>query len=242
MKKKRNWKLLLPMAIIISALFAIAGCQKPNSPPTPTPEAPVITVKVVPSGTLAYGDSASISWSVTGTDVTVVLNGKKVKTNETYSTGRLLADKTYHLFATNSGGTVDSSFTIKVGNWTTSTYGLISHGYWIFGSLSEKGYYNNYQWYVFTKDQTDPGYYSDAYYFHPDGVYELKNRYTGKLIVSNQWNLVGDTLTFKGGESSFVSKVTDDTLSTETSNFIVGNDGKQHLAYIRLIYIRDTTK
>ncbi len=240
MKKNSFLKELSLMAIILSVLLFVAGCTKPDNPPAPTPVAPVITLSGVTTDTLNYGDSTSFSWSVTGKDVTVVLNGKAVKTNETYSTGRLFANKDYKLFAINAGGTVDSSFTIKVGDWTTSVYGIISHKHWIFGSISEKSVLTNNEWVVSSKDNTAPGFYTEAYYFLPNGIWQTRVRATNKIKSSGHWDVRGDSLIYKEGSHALILQAKKDTLSLETSNYVTDVYGK-NLVYGRLIYIRENS-
>jgi len=240
--KKNSLLKELSLVVAILSILIFAGCTKPKTPPTPKVKAPVIHLNGVIADTLNYGDSTSFSWVVSGKDLTVVLNGKAVKASETFSTGRLLANKTYKLFATNDGGTVDSTFYIKVGDWTTSTYGIISHKHWIFGSYAEKGYSTNNLWLILTKEETNPAEYTIAYYFSPNGVWQIKNRITSKLITSGNWDIKGDSLIYKEGYHALILQAKEDTFAIETSNYVTDPDGKSRLYYLKTTYIRDTTK
>jgi len=238
--KKNSLLKELSLVVAILSILIFAGCTK--NPPAPTPVAPVITLSGVVTTPLNYADSTSFSWSVTGKNIIVSLNGKKVSPTGTYSTGRLFTETTYKLSATNGGGTVSQTVAIKVGDWTSSMYGMISHSYWIFGSISEKSDLTHNLWYVFTKDETDPGFYTDSYYFYSNGIFDTKNRYTNDLISSHRWDLAGDVISFEGGDSGIVTQATEDTLTIVGESSFADSTGKEHQAQIRNIYIRDTTK
>jgi len=234
MKNLKN----IPALLILLVIFVAVGCSKPNNPPAPIPDAPKITA-YVPAGILPYADSANFSWTVTGEISSVTLDGKDVSPSGSHNTGRLLVDQDYTLRATGPGGSDSKTIAIKVGDWMTSMYGMISHGYWIFGSISEKSDLTHNLWYVFTKDETDPGFYTDSYYFYPKGLFELRNRYTNDLISSHRWDLSGDVISFEGGDSGIVTQATEDTLTIVAKSSFADSTGERHIAYIRNIYIRD---
>jgi len=240
MKKNSLLKELSLMAIILSVLLFVAGCTK--TPPAPTPVAPSLTV-TFPQGTIPYGDSVSFSWEAEGKVSYVSLDGKEVAPIGSYQTKRLFDSvNTYKLTATGPGGSASKTIAIKVGDWTTSDYGIISHDYWIFGSLSQKSITTNNQWHVFSKDNTAPGFYTEAYYFLPEGVWQTRDRATDKIKDSGRWKIKEDSLVYEGGSRALILQATKDTLSTEVSNYSKNLDGTRDLVYTRLIYVRDTTK
>ncbi len=240
MKKNSFLKELSLMAIILSVLLFVAGCTK--TPPAPTPTAPTLTV-VYPQGTILYGDSTTFSWEAKGSVTEVTLNGKRVGFSDTYQTSRLFDSvNTYKLVATGPSGTASKSFTINVGDWTTSVYGLISHDHWIFGYLAENDSTTNYKWYILSKEETNPGFYTLAYYFDKLGVYTTKNRYTGKVISIHQWGLLNDTTMLLAGGKNYVSFINRDSLFSYQKSMANNLYGTEYPVKIGLLYIRDSTQ
>ena len=144
-------------------LFAV-GCTKTPGP-TPGPVTPPsIQLSGVETTTLNFGDSTSFSWQISGADkFSVFLNKKPMNAVDTYSTGRLLKDTTYTLKASNSAGTTADTVSYKVGDWTTSKYGMISHSYWMLDSIGYKTDTMS-SFYMYSRDQLNSKLFDDEFY------------------------------------------------------------------------------
>ena len=175
-------------------LFAV-GCVKTRGPvPTPTPKAPVIQLSNVNSLPLNFGDSTSFSWQIAGDGVTVSLNGKPFNATDSYNTGRLFADTTYKLTAKNLGGSVSDTVSYKVGDWTTSKYGFISHSYWMFDSV---GYKTDTMpdFTMISRDEINEKLYDDMFYYDKNGTLTVRSKSGTQSTYTHPWRfLPGDTL------------------------------------------------
>ncbi len=135
MKAKRFFSVLVSLFI----LSVLIKCSSPSSggtvvvtPPPPKVDPPVLTVNYS-TDTLGYGDLAAFSWKVTkDPNAKVTLNGNAVPKDGSYTSDRLFAKTTYKLVATGKGGSDNKSFDINVGDWSTSIFGLLTHGSWLF--------------------------------------------------------------------------------------------------------------
>ena len=114
------------------------GCQEPDVVPEPLPPIEIILPPVVSASadtTINYGDSISINWSVKNSvTCNVAVIGSK-----TFNT--LLKDATISIVATNTSGSTTKTISIKVRDWTSSTFGLLTHAKWknvIFERLNSK--------------------------------------------------------------------------------------------------------
>lgn len=179
---------------------------------TPKP-APIIKLSGVTSQTLPFADSTSFSWVVTNAN-SVTLNNKSVQAHATCKTGRLLADTTFDLVATGDGGTADISFTISVGDWKTSNYGVISHKPWTFDSLAVSFVSDTSGFYTYKPDEVDPSFIGEKYTFAPNGDY-TDVLASGKVVLSGKWSLSGDSLSYglkAGVKWSKIIKLSDSLL------------------------------
>ncbi len=228
-------------------LLFVAGCQK-NPGPTPIPAKPVITISGVVTSALPYGDSTNFSWVVTGKSVYASLNGKEVSLSGAYNTGRLFADTSYKLSATNDGGTTSAIINLKVGDWTTSTYGKVSHSYWVFDSLGYNTYPGNSTVFtMYTDQEMDPAYFTDQYYYFPTGMYVMKNKNTGRTIALDQWRLLpNDTIVIANVEKYGIKILTKTKMvlvdpiweSYDSNGNGVAN--AQRRAWLKWVYKRDS--
>jgi len=166
----------------------------PDPIPTPDPVNPVIVITGLPADSVIYGDSVKFSWNIKNY-VSANLNGTEIKASDSKSTGRLLNDTTYEIKAVGPyGGTADTSFTIKVKDWKSSKFGLISHSYW---NIISEGYkidtmsdysmtdsLNLNQWILDQK-----------WYFNSDGSFVIQSTDPDYTTINSSWELLpGDTI------------------------------------------------
>jgi len=116
--------------VLVILTLPFTGCKK-TDPPSPPPESiPTLTVTVTPDGDLPYGKEITISWTATNTN-SITINGKyQISPSNGSFKLRLFRDTTFQIIARNVTQTAKVDKSIKVGDWTTSKLGLITHAPW----------------------------------------------------------------------------------------------------------------
>jgi hypothetical protein len=85
---------------------------------------------VSPDGDLPYGKEITISWTATNTN-SITINGKhQMSPSNGVFKLQLFRDTTFQIIARNVTQTAKVDKSIKVGDWTTSKFGLITHAPW----------------------------------------------------------------------------------------------------------------
>jgi len=184
--------------VFLAVIFFIAGCTKnpptPDPIPTPDPVNPVIVITGLPADSVIYGDSVSFSWNIKNY-VSATLNGAEIKAIDSKSTGRLLNDTIYEIKAVGPyGGTADTSFTIKVKDWKSSKFGLITHGYWVVYSFAYK--LDTMPDYIITNSGSsiDPRNKDMEEFYYPDGTTTLKSKSGAFQPITSRWRIIKDSL------------------------------------------------
>jgi hypothetical protein len=96
---------------------------------------PWIKLTVEPSGiVLPYGDTCTVSWEIANLSM-VYLNGEPVDTYRNKKVLRLFADTKFTLTGKFGDYTFTDEQEVQVGDWTTSTFGLVSYYPWRYDSL-----------------------------------------------------------------------------------------------------------
>ena len=96
---------------------------------------PWIKLTVEPSGiVLPYGDTCTVSWETANLSM-VYLNGEPVDTYRNKKVLRLFADTKFTLTGKFGDYTFTEEQEVQVGDWTTSTFGLVSYYPWAIDSL-----------------------------------------------------------------------------------------------------------
>ena len=180
-------KFLPTLGLIFSVLMVGSllfwGCEKlPSIPPTQPPTQPKVEMSVAPSGILPYGTVCTISWSSSDAK-TVTLNRKTV--GPTGSTAdRLFKDTVYTLTATNEYLSAKSEIEVKVGDWTSSFYGLVSYYPWKLKELQIILQSNNA---VVFKDEIPEEDREKRFYYHKNG-----DLVTNFLSYTAKWSISDD--------------------------------------------------
>jgi len=111
-------RILVP-AVLVVALFAVAGCKKKQpplpvetAPPPPTVQAPTAQITATPS-VVSAGDQVVLSWR-TADATTVTLEGIGDVPSSGVKTVTPTASTSYHLIATGAGGTADATARVTV--------------------------------------------------------------------------------------------------------------------------------
>ena len=117
MNKYRSTRLTGRIAALLVGLLIVAACGQPTVPPTG--DAPVIASFTADPTTIAPDDSSTLTWTVTGDDVTITINdgdtdivtdGDLTGTTDVTPT----TTTTYTLTATNDFGTDTATVTVTV--------------------------------------------------------------------------------------------------------------------------------
>lgn len=101
---------------------------------------------------------------------------------------------TYTVVATNDTKTATVAVTVNVGDWTTSTYGIITHGYWRVTSnylVSHTPDGDITYTTIFTPEDL-----AEQWYFKDDGTYEVHNPDGSQVGSSSTWHLNADSTQF----------------------------------------------
>jgi len=165
---KENWVLVIGMIIILGT--HLVGCEKvPLPPPVVEPEelAPTLELSVTPEGVIPYGEERVVlSWETDNANQVRVNDQRQVAVKSGTHTivERIFKDTTFHVQAINIKKMVEKLITIPVGDWTTSTFGLVSYYPWKYKAqrFSRDGV-------VLADFRLDEEELSWIFYFHRDG-------------------------------------------------------------------------
>ena len=192
--KKENLVFLIGMIVILGT--HLVSCEKVPTPPVVDPELmPKLELSVTPQGEIPYGEVATLKWKTINA-LRVFVNDER---QENYKegnkgTGKLFKNTKFVVRATNVKLFTEETMEIEVGDWTTSTFGLVSYYPWKYKALrisSLDGKILDY-WIP------DPEVLSWIMYFHRDGRYTVSN-YSGVQywLVPNDSTIVINNATRK---------------------------------------------
>lgn len=190
---KFNMKTLIHLSMSVLLLIGtqlFLGCEKKPIIVPPVVLQPTVELTISPTGILNYGDNCTISWTSTNANGGVFLNNQSVGTSGGI-TKKLFRDTTFILRGVNGTLTATNQKDVKVGDWTTSKLGLITHGPWYLW-VSELQFGDNEPWYVQT---LSTGQYTDYMVFTLAG--KLSMYHSSGVIFGGpyDWNITGETLT-----------------------------------------------
>lgn len=193
--KKENLILIIGMVIILGT-HLVSCCKEPLPPPVVEPEelAPTLELSVTPEGVISYGEDGVVINFQTENANQVLVNGVRkpsVKSGTHTLNEKIFKDTTLNVKAINIKKMVEKSVTIKVGDWTTSTFGLVSKYPWRYDSLRISSLDGK----VLDQWEPDPELLSWVDYYHKDGTITYSNHPGLKI----PWSLPDDnSITMNG--------------------------------------------
>lgn len=135
---KENLILIIGMMIILGT--HLVSCEKVPTPPVVEPELmPKLELSVTPQGEIPYGGSIDVRWTADqNTNKVVVKVNGVIKATSSGSASRagalylgpLFKDLLVSVTATNVDLSTEVGKEVHVGDWTTSTFGLVSYYPW----------------------------------------------------------------------------------------------------------------
>lgn len=185
MKRKAKNRVILVSIMILLLGTLLLGCVKPDPPVGPEELKPTLEVSTTPAGVLPYGSEFTLSWTTTDAKSLLINNKKHYPVEAGSLKMRLFKDTIFEVRALNIVLSAKFDKEVKVGDWTTSKIGLITHSPWRF--TANKRYRDGIliRDYILTEDEKN-----EIYTFFLDGKYTVY-RY-GVRIGSDDWSLSSD--------------------------------------------------
>jgi hypothetical protein len=211
---------------VITAIAYGEGDQTSKDVKTITvtmPPAPVITISGLPE-MVRYGDPATFTWDISGVYTTATLDGKTVGATGSFTTKMLLASEEHNIVVTSPSGNVEKKFSINVGDYTTSPFGLLTSGTWVLVKSEE----------LLRSDES-----FRASYPPGESIYTYKTDFTAIRIWNGKtynktWKLLDNEKTLFNGGTYIIKQLTKDTLLLYESTLFLSDDR------IIEIYIKNT--
>jgi hypothetical protein len=138
---KKHFLTPLTALLLLAVGLLVCGCEKEPPPPPPVVDSelvPTLELSVTPEGVIPYGEGSVVINFQTKDANQVLVNGVRkpsVKLGTHTIKEKLFKDTTLVVKAINIKKMVEKSVTIQVGDWTTSTFGLVSYYPWRKDSL-----------------------------------------------------------------------------------------------------------
>ncbi|MDD2312860.1 MAG: hypothetical protein PHT14_09980 [Petrimonas sp.] len=165
--------LLTPLTalLLLAGGLLVCGCEKEPPPPPPVVDSelvPTLELSVTPEGVIPYGEGSVVINFQTKDANQVLVNGVRkpsVKLGTHTIKEKLFKDTTLVVKAINIKKMVEKSVTIQVGDWTTSSFGLVSYYPWKYKALSVSSFEGK----ILDYWIPDPEPLSWVFYYHRDG-------------------------------------------------------------------------
>lgn len=168
MRKQKNFLISISgLMFILGALIIQSCCKPPLPPPPPVEEEKNPTLEVsFPEEEIPYGEKDIVlSWTTTNAK-SVYVNGIKRSGKSHTILDRLFQDSTFVFRAVNVKKEVEEEITLNIGDWTTSTFGMVSYYPWRYKKLSVSNMENKeLAWWEVPQGQEDW-----IFYYHKNGV------------------------------------------------------------------------
>ena len=168
---KKHFLTPLTALLLLAGGLLVCGCEKEPPPPPPVVDSelvPTLELSVTPEGVIPYGEGSVVINFQTKDANQVLVNGVRkpsVKLGTHTIKEKLFKDTTLVVKAINIKKMVEKSVTIQVGDWTTSTFGLVSYYPWKYKALSVSSFEGK----ILDYWIPDPEPLSWVFYYHKDG-------------------------------------------------------------------------
>jgi len=195
---RKNLILIIGMMVILGT--HLVSCCKEPLPPVVEPEElePTLELSVAPEGVVPYGEERVVlGWTTTNATQVRVNDQRQVAVKSGTHTipERIFKDTTFHVQAINVKKMTKKSITIPVGDWTTSTLGLVSYYPWRYKALG----ISNIKGEILDYWIPDPELLSWIFYYHRDGRITFSPNLSNK---TESWSLQGDSTIVENGTAS----------------------------------------
>ena len=188
---KKHFLTPLTALLLLAGGLLVCGCEKEPPPPPPVVDSelvPTLELSVTPEGVIPYGEGSVVINFQTKDANQVLVNGVRkpsVKLGTHTIKEKLFKDTTLVVKAINIKKMVEKSVTIQVGDWTTSTFGLVSYYPWKYKALSVSSFEGE----ILDYWIPDPELLSWVFYYHRDG--KISYSFTEEIA---SWLIEGDTI------------------------------------------------
>lgn len=218
---KKHFLTLITALLLIAGGLLVCGCEKePPPPPEVEPELqPTLELSVTPEGEIPYGDGLDIRWTADNNTNKVVLkvNGKIKETrygsnsrNGAFYIDRLFKDALVTIVATNVNLSVEEEKEVHVGDWTSSTFGLVSYFPWKYKSQTLSSLDGKLLATIGLTEEEK----SWVFYYHKNGTRTFSNHPN----ITESWYIKNDsTLVYNGVERKLEVDEDEMTISYQTT-------------------------
>ena len=188
------------------------------------PDAPVITV-TAPTEQIPFYETAKVEWKVEGVFTKITLDGVQIsEPTGSKSFEKLTATASHTLVAEGPGGTTTKTFTINVGDWISSPFGVLAHAPW--GLTGLYGSYDKAEWIPYNIGRVE------RMELNLDGTYLYYS--DGERVGSGKWSIDGNQFT-RGGTVYEIKELTQNSFTIITKTY---TDPGQPDYYAKLVYTR----
>ncbi len=207
MKNRYTYR-LVPLLIFSTILLwpFFSGCKKESPPPEKQEVEPKVELTVTPEGVIPYGGSVDVRWTADqNTNKVVVKVNGVIKVTSSGSASRagalhlgpLFKDIMVEVIVTNVDLSTDVEKEVHVGDWTTSTFGLVSYYPWRYDSLGRSSLDGK----ILKRWEAAPELLSSVTNFHRDGRY-INSDYPTAVV---QWSVPdSNTIVINGSTSKLL--------------------------------------
>jgi hypothetical protein len=210
---KKHFLTLITALLLIAGGLLVCGCEKePPPPPEVEPELqPTLELSVTPEGEIPYGDVATLEWKTTNAFRLFINDERQDNYKEgNKGTGKLFKDTTYTVKAQRVTLFAQKSVTIEVGDWTTSTFGLVSYYPWKYDSIGISSLDGK----ILERWGLDPEILSWVVNFYKDGRYTVSSHPT----IVQYWSAPdNNTIVINGSTSKLQVNQKEMIISVQTT-------------------------
>jgi hypothetical protein len=217
---KKHFLTPLTALLLLAVGLLVCGCEKEPPPPEVEPELqPTLELSVIPEGEIPYGDGLDIRWTADNNTNKVVLkvNGKIKETrygsnsrNGAFYIDRLFKEALVTIVATNVNLSVEEEKEVHVGDWTSSTFGLVSYFPWKYKSQTLSSLDGKLLATIGLTEEEK----SWVFYYHKNGTRTFSNHPN----ITESWYIKNDsTLVYNGVERKLEVDEDEMTISYQTT-------------------------